>query len=34
MQSLWMCNYIKDTYGTPSAAWAQYFNHPGGVGSY
>lgn len=21
-QALWMCNYIKETYGTPSAAWA------------
>lgn len=22
MQALWMCNYIKDTYGSPAAAWA------------
>lgn len=22
MQSLWMCNYIQQTYQTPSAAWA------------
>jgi hypothetical protein len=34
MQSLWMCNYIKQTYGSPSKAWAQYYNHAGGVGSY
>lgn len=33
-QSVWMCNYIQQTYGSPSAAWAQYFNHSGGVGSY
>lgn len=29
-----MMNYIIATYGTPSAAWAQYYNHPNGVGSY
>jgi hypothetical protein len=27
-QSLWMCGYIKATYGTPSAAWAhEQANH-------
>lgn len=33
-QLVWMMNYIRDTYGSPNAAWAQYFNHPGGQGSY
>lgn len=33
-QALWMVNYIAATYGTPSAAWNQYFAHPGGVGYY
>jgi hypothetical protein len=30
-QLLWMLGYIKAAYGTPSAAWAQYCAHPGGV---
>ena len=29
-----MMQYIRDTYGTPSAAVAQYYNHPKGEGSY
>jgi len=29
-----MLNYIAQRYGSPDAAWAQYFHHPGGVGSY
>jgi hypothetical protein len=29
-----MFRYIADRYGTPSAAWAQYYKHPGGQGSY
>lgn len=29
-QALWMMGYIKARYGTPSAAWAQYCQHPGG----
>ncbi|MCT7369465.1 aggregation-promoting factor C-terminal-like domain-containing protein [Mycolicibacterium llatzerense] len=33
-QIRYMLAYIKDRYGTPSAAWAQYYNHPGGVGWY
>lgn len=34
LQLRWMIGYIKATYGTPAAAWAQYYNHAGGVGSY
>jgi hypothetical protein len=26
--------YISDRYGNPAAAWGQYYNHPGGEGSY
>lgn len=26
--------YIQDRYQTPSGAWDQYYNHPGGEGSY
>lgn len=26
-QALWMCNYIKGVYGTPSAAWAHEQSH-------
>lgn len=33
-QLLWMMNYIKQVYGSPNAAWGQYFDHPNGVGSY
>jgi hypothetical protein len=33
-QLSWMFSYIAGRYGTPSAAWAQYFQHPGGEGSY
>lgn len=33
-QIRYMLAYIKNRYGTPSAAWAQYYNHPGGVGWY
>lgn len=33
-QLVWMMNYIKATYGSPDAAWAQYYQHPGGQGSY
>lgn len=33
-QLRYMLEYIKRRYGTPSAAWAQYYNHPGGVGWY
>ena len=33
-QLAWMFNYIRSSYGTPAAAWAQYFHHAGGVGSY
>lgn len=32
-QALWMVNYIKSRYGTPSAAWAQYV-HPDGTSWY
>jgi len=28
-QALWMVNYIKSRYGTPSAAWAQYHHADG-----
>lgn len=34
MQAQYGLQYIKNRYGTPSAAWAQYFNHAGGEGSY
>lgn len=30
----WMVGYIKGRYGDPINAWAQYYNHPGGVGWY
>lgn len=30
-QSIWMMNYIKKTYGSPSAAWSQYCKHPNGA---
>lgn len=33
-QLRYMLQYIKNRYGTPSAAWAQYYNHPGGIGWY
>lgn len=33
-QLQYMFQYIKDRYGTPSAAWAQYYQHKGGEGSY
>ena len=29
-QLIWMMNYIKQRYGSPSAAWAQYCSHPNG----
>lgn len=34
LQIAYMLRYIKGKYGTPTAAWAQYYNHPGGVGWY
>ena len=34
LQLQYMMAYIKQRYGSPNAAWAQYFNHPGGQGSY
>ena len=33
-QLSWMFNYIRQRYGTPANAWAQYYAHPGGVGWY
>ena len=33
-QLSWMFNYIRQRYGTPGNAWAQYYAHPGGVGWY
>lgn len=33
-QIAWMLSYIKSTYGSPAHAWAQYYQHPGGVGWY
>ena len=27
-------NYIHQRYGSPAGAWAQYFDHPSGEGSY
>src|SRR6185312_6114652 len=33
-QISWMIGYIKGRYGDPINAWAQYYNHPGGVGWY
>lgn len=33
-QLRWMMQYIKERYGSPARAWAQYYNHPGGVGWY
>jgi hypothetical protein len=33
-QISWMIGYIQSTYGDPIRAWAQYYNHPGGVGYY
>lgn len=33
-QIRWMIGYIKGRYGDPINAWAQYYNHPGGVGWY
>lgn len=34
LQLQYMMAYIKDRYGSPAAAWAQYFNHRNGEGSY
>jgi hypothetical protein len=34
LQLQYMMKYIKQRYGDPNAAWAQYFQHPGGQGSY
>ena len=34
LQAQYGMQYIKGRYGSPSAAWAQYYNHPGGEGSY
>jgi hypothetical protein len=33
-QLSWMYSYIRGRYGTPAAAWGQYYAHPGGVGYY
>lgn len=33
-QLSWMYSYIRSVYGTPAAAWGQYYAHPGGVGYY
>lgn len=33
-QLSWMYEYIRSVYGTPSNAWAKYYQHPGGVGWY
>lgn len=33
-QIRYMLQYIKNTYGTPSNAWAKYYQHPGGIGWY
>ena len=33
-QLSWMFSYIRGRYGTPGNAWAEYYNHPGGVGWY
>jgi len=29
-----MMNYIAGRYGSPNAAWSQYYHHPGGIGWY
>jgi hypothetical protein len=34
LQAQYMLEYIKGKYGSPSKAWAQYYDHPGGVGWY
>ena len=34
LQAEYMMKYIKQRYGNPEKAWAQYFQHPGGVGWY
>lgn len=34
LQAEYMMKYIKGRYGDPVKAWAQYYNHPGGVGWY
>lgn len=33
-QLVTMFQYIRNRYGTPGAAWAQYYQHPGGKGWY
>ena len=34
LQLQYMMKYIRQRYGSPNAAWAQYYAHPGGVGWY
>jgi cell wall-associated NlpC family hydrolase len=34
LQANYMMKYIKQKYNDPIHAWAQYYNHPGGVGWY
>jgi len=34
LQEIYMLEYIKNRYGDPNHAWAQYYQHPGGVGWY
>lgn len=34
LQAEYMMRYIKGRYGDPIHAWAQYYDHPGGVGWY
>lgn len=34
LQEEYMLEYIKSKYGSPGKAWAQYYDHPGGVGWY
>lgn len=34
LQAAYMMKYIKQRYRDPIAAWAQYYQHPGGIGYY
>lgn len=34
LQAKYMMEYIKGRYGDPVKAWAQYYQHPGGIGWY
>lgn len=34
LQEIYMLEYIKQRYGSPEKAWAQYYQHPGGIGWY